>query len=61
MGSGDLYVIVGFRVDRDRSVFYRKCRGEDCLSKSIVKAFLDGGADFVSVRKIGGKTVLRKI
>jgi len=56
MGSGsrqdDLYVVVGFRVDEENSVYYRKCRGVEELKKCVEDAFTKKNADFISVRRI---------
>jgi len=56
MNSGsrldELYVVVGFRVDEENSVYYRKCRGVEELKKCVEDAFTKRGADFVSVRRI---------
>jgi len=55
-GSGsrrdELYVVVGFRIDEENSVYYRKCRGVEELKKCVEDAFTKRGADFVSVRRI---------
>jgi hypothetical protein len=47
-----VYVLVGFRVDEERSVYYRKCKSIEELKKALVVAFERKGADFVSIRKV---------
>lgn len=46
------YVIVGFTVNTENSVHYSKANGIEKCEKEIRKAFLEKGADFVSVRRI---------
>lgn len=46
-----MYVIVGFRVDVENNVFYRKVKTERELKKAVVEAF-NKGAQYLSVRKI---------
>jgi len=51
------YVVVGFRIDSERSVFYRQCFSEEELVKAVLEAFNNKKAQFLSIRKIisGGK------
>jgi len=46
------YVVVGFKVNRRKSVYYKVCPNEDELSKAVVEAFTKRNADFISVRKV---------
>lgn len=46
------YVVVGFCVNVENSVHYSKANGIEECEKHIKKAFLEKGADFVSVRRI---------
>lgn len=46
------YVIVGFRVDEENSVFYRKCDGIEDLKRALYIAMERRDCDFVSIRKI---------
>jgi len=53
-----VYVIVGFRVDSEKSIYYRKCKDIEDLQKKLWYVFERLDADFVSirkVRKIGGE------
>lgn len=45
------YCIVGFKVEKSRSLCYFKGEGEDFLMTKTVEAFRRG-ADFVSIRRI---------
>ena len=47
-----VYVLTGFRVDEERSVYYRKCKSLEELKRALVVAFERKGADFVSIRKV---------
>ena len=49
------YVIVGFRVDRERSVYYKKCKNLAELKRALEVAFRDKRSDFVSIRRIRGR------
>jgi len=48
------YVVVGFRIDGERSVFYRQCFSEEELTKAVLEAFNNKKAQFLSIRKIVG-------
>ena len=48
------YVIVAFRVDKDNSIYYKKCKDINELQRSLYVAFEKKDADFVSIRKIKG-------
>jgi len=48
----DVFVVVGFRVDRERSVYYRKCVGVEELKRCVEDAFVKRGSDFVSIRRV---------
>jgi hypothetical protein len=52
VGAVSVYVLTGFRVDKERSVYYRKCKSIEELKRAIVVAFERKGADFVSIRKV---------
>jgi len=47
-----VYVVVGFKVNSRRSVYYRVCSNEEELSKAVVEAFAKRNSDFISVRKV---------
>jgi hypothetical protein len=47
-----VYVLVAFKVDEERSVYYRKCKSIEELKRALVVAFERKGADFVSIRKV---------
>ena len=46
------YVIVGFRVDSENSIYYKKCRDIEELKRALWYAFERKDADFVSIRKV---------
>lgn len=46
------FVIVGFKVDKARSVHYGKAKNYDQLMKHLVLAFDAKGAEFVSLRRV---------
>jgi len=50
--SEEIYVVVGFRVDQENSVYYRKCRGVEELKRCVEDAFKKRDSDFISVRRI---------
>jgi len=43
---------VAFRVDRENSIYYRKCRDIKELQRALYTAFEKRDADFVSIRKV---------
>ncbi|MEB3779954.1 MAG: hypothetical protein GSR85_06975 [Desulfurococcales archaeon] len=47
-----MYVIVGFRVNEEKSIYYRKCRSLSELQKALWIAFERRNADFVSIRRV---------
>ena len=47
-----MYIIVGFRVDSERSIYYRKCKDIDELKLALEQAFTSRKADFVSIRRV---------
>jgi len=47
-----IYVIVGFRVDRENSIYYKKCKSIRELQRALYIAFEKEDADFVSIRKV---------
>jgi len=47
-----MYVVVGFKVNSKRSVYYKVCDNEEELSKAVVEAFVKKNSDFASVRKV---------
>jgi len=56
LGGGEkvseVYIVVGFRVDTERSVYYRKCVGIEELKKCVEEAFVKRNSDFISVRRV---------
>jgi len=50
--SEEIYVVVGFRVDQENSVYYRKCRGVEELKRCVEDAFVKKNSDFISVRRV---------
>ena len=46
------FILVGFKVSEERSVYYRKCRDIEELKKALETAFELKDADFVSIRKV---------
>ena len=50
--EGVKFVIVGFRVDREKSIYYKKCKDIDELERALRIVFEKRDADFVSIRKI---------
>jgi len=48
----DTYVLVGFKVSEENSVYYKKCRSIEELKKALEVAFEEKDADFVSIRKV---------
>jgi len=48
------YVIVGFKVDEENSIYYRKCKDIRELQRALYIAFEKKDADFVSIRKVRG-------
>lgn len=48
----ELYIVVGFRVDRQRTVYYKKCRDLGELYEAVATAFVRRDADFISIRKV---------
>ena len=51
-----VYVIVGFRVDSENSVYYKKCRDIEELKHALWVAFERKKADFVSIRRVHEST-----
>jgi len=49
-----VYVVVGFKVNSRRSVYYKVCSNEAELAKAVVEAFTKKGSDFISVRRVVG-------
>lgn len=47
-----MYIIVGFKVDSERSVYYAKAKDLDELAKKLAVAFEKRQAQFASVRYI---------
>ena len=47
-----MYIIVGFKVESERSVYYAKAKDQEGLARAMVIAFVKRGAEFVSVRYI---------
>ena len=45
-------VIVGFRVDSDKSIYYKKCKDIRELQKSVWYVFEKKHADFISIRRV---------
>lgn len=52
MGCGETFVVVGFKVDSEKSVYYKKCRSGEELKEAVWMAFCAKGCDFVSVRRV---------
>ena len=50
-----VYVIVGFRVDSDKSIYYKKCSDIRELQKSVWYVFEKKRADYVSIRRVRGR------
>lgn len=50
--SQHTFVIVGFRVDSERSVYYKKCKNLEDLKKAVEHAFVVKGCDFISIRRV---------
>jgi len=48
----EIYVVVGFRIDMERSVYYRKCVGIEELKRCVEEAFMRKNSDFISVRRV---------
>ena len=44
-----VYIIVGFKVNEENSVYYAKAKTLDAMLKHITKAF-EKGAEFISLR-----------
>ena len=51
-GSEVVYVVVGFRIDSDKSVYYKKCRTTQEMLRAVAKAFEERGAQFISIRRV---------
>lgn len=49
-----MYVIVGFKVNSARSVYYGKAKDVKELQEKVALAFVSRGAEFVSIRCIKG-------
>jgi len=47
-----IYIVVGFRIDSDKSVYYKKCFSDTELVKAVLKAFNDRKAQFISIRRV---------
>lgn len=47
-----MYVIVGFKVQSERNVYYAKAKNQDELAQKVVYAFTRREANFVSIRYI---------
>ena len=50
--DSEIYIVAGFRVDRQRTVYYRKCRDLGELYEAVATAFIRRNADFISIRKV---------
>lgn len=48
----NVYVVVGFKISRVKSVYYRKCNGIEELKKAVEESFTKADADFISIRRI---------
>jgi|GEM_PF-3472757 len=48
------YVIVGFKVNEENSIYYKKCKDIRELQRALYIAFEKKDADFVSIRKVRG-------
>jgi hypothetical protein len=46
------FIIVGFKISEENSVYYKKCRDIEELKKALETAFELKDADFVSIRKV---------
>lgn len=46
-----IYVVVGFKVTQENSVYYAKVKTLDALCRAIKLAF-EKGAEFISLRRI---------
>ena len=47
-----MYVIVGFRTDISKSVYYGKAKDVEEMAKKTVQAFLKREAQFISIRYV---------
>ena len=47
-----VYVIVAFRVTKENSVYYKKCKSLEELLKAVSTSFKCKKADFISIRWI---------
>ena len=58
LGKGEelMYVIVGFRTDTSKSVYYGKAKGLEEMAKKTVQAFEKRGAQFISIRYVKDDT-----
>lgn len=52
-----VYVIVAFKVDKENSIYYKKCKDIKELQKSLWYAFEKKDADFISIRKVKNKVI----
>ena len=47
-----VYVIVAFRIDSEKSIYYKKCKNIDELKNALWYAFEKKRAHFVSIRRV---------
>ena len=50
-----VYVVVGFKVSEEKSIYYKKCKSIEELQRALLYAFEGKDCDFVSVRKVRKK------
>jgi len=46
-----VYIIVGFKVNQENSVYYSKAKTKEELCAKVLKAF-EKGAEFISLRRV---------